>query len=179
MGRARHGAVTSVFWKVSIINVHRYLTEYVEMVADTAARDFLADVGLPAVPGMFTPAESPGDRIFGDEAAGLLLRISLGTEGGGFFGVDLLRGEIIYVAEYNLKRFYVNSSPELFAACLEAFQEHVARCADAGDDADYEEISESLGGVLEGIDPPAMHDDPGFWRSLLFDIATGDYCGDG
>jgi hypothetical protein len=162
-----------------LTNVHRYSAEYVEIVADPAARDFLAGVGLHVVPGIFTPAESPRDRVFADEAAGVLLRISLGTEGGGFFGVDLLRGEVIYVAEYDFERFYVNSSPELFAGCLEAFQEHVARCADAGDDADFEEISGSLAGVIEGIDPPAMRDDPGSWRSLLFDMATGDYCGDG
>jgi len=155
------------------MKVHRYSAEYAEVVADAAARGFLVDLGLPAVPGVFTPAESPQERVFGDAAAGALLRISLGTEGGGFFGAGLLHGEIIYVTEYNSQRFYVNSSPELFAGCLEAFQEHAARCASAG--ADFEAIAESLGEAIERIDPPALRDDPGFWRSLLFDMANGDY----
>ena len=103
------------------MNVHRYSAEYVEIVADAATRDFLAGVGLPDVPGVFDPAESPRDRVFGDEGAGVLLRISLGTEGGGgFFGVGLLHGEIIYVGEYDSESFFVNSSPELFAGCLRA-----------------------------------------------------------
>jgi hypothetical protein len=157
------------------MNMHRYSAEYVEIVADAMARDFLVGVGLPAVPGVFTPAESAHDRTFGDEAVGVLLRISLGTEGGGFFGVDLLRGEIIYVAEYNSERFHVNSSPALFARCLEAFQRHVARCVDVGDDAGFEAISDSLGRIIREIDSSAMRDDPGFWRSLLFDMAIGDY----
>jgi hypothetical protein len=159
------------------MNVHRYSAKYVEIVADTAARDFLVSVGLPAVPGVFAPAEPASDRAVGDEPTGVLLRIDDGTEGGGFFGVGRLRGEIIYVAEFNSERFYVNSSPELFARCLDAFQDHILRCADAGDRTELEAISDSLGKVIQGIDPSAMRDDPGFWRSLLFDVANGDYSG--
>jgi hypothetical protein len=159
------------------MRVLRYSAEYVKVVADTAARDFLTVVGLPAVPGVFTPAQSPSDRVFADEAAGALLRVSDGIEGGGFFGVSCLHGEVIYVAEFNSRRFYVNSSPELFARCLEAFQQYTMRCTDAGDHAGFEEISNSLGGVIDGIDPSARRDDPGFWHSLLFDVANGDYRG--
>jgi SUKH-4 immunity protein len=158
------------------MDVHRYSAKYVEIVADTAARDFLVGVGLPAVPGVFAPAEPPSDRAFGNEATGVLLRIDDGTEGGGFFGVGCLHGEIIYVAEFNSRRFYVNSSPELFARCLEAFHDHVLRCPDAGDRTELEGISDSLSKIIEGIDPSAMRDDPGFWHSLLFDVANGDYC---
>jgi hypothetical protein len=159
------------------MNGHRYSAKYVEIVADPAARDFLVSVGLPAVPGVFAPAEPASGCAFGDEATGVLLRIDDGTEGGGFFGVGRLHGEIIYVAEFNSKRFYVNSSPELFARCLEAFQGHILRCPDAGDCRELDGISDSLGKVIEGIDPSAMRDDPGFWRSLLFDVANGDYRG--
>lgn len=41
-----------------------------------------------------------------------------------------------------------------------------------------EELADLLGRSLGEIDPSALDDDPGFWRSILFDVAIGDYVDD-
>lgn len=41
-----------------------------------------------------------------------------------------------------------------------------------------EKIAESLRRALAEIDPSTLREDPGFWHSLLFDVAIGDYRAD-
>jgi SUKH-4 immunity protein len=161
------------------MEIHQYSAGYVDPVTDTEIREFLVGVGMPLVPGIFTAMESESDPTFGGEADGVLLWIGYDTEGEGFYGVDCRSGEVFNVAEYNFKRFYVNSSPQRFAQCLTAFREWTSRVPCDADPVEFEEISKSLGGAIAQIDPTALCEDPGFWGSLLFDVANGDYCNEG
>ncbi|GAA4588258.1 hypothetical protein GCM10023194_39430 [Planotetraspora phitsanulokensis] len=58
------------------------------------------------------------------------------------------------------------------------FQTEISGIAAGADPDAFEELADSLSMAIERIDPSALLDDSGFWRSLLFDVAIGDYCGD-
>lgn len=136
-------------------------------------------VGLPDVPGVFTASESTPQETPQELVAGRgTLKIGYGEEGEGFYCVDRESGAVLYVESYERSGFFVNSSPQTFAKCLELFQEETSRLTVELDPSEFEEAAASLGRGIEEIDSPAMSEDPGFWRSLLFDVAIGDYCGD-
>ncbi|MFF1449374.1 hypothetical protein ACFVYF_14655 [Streptomyces sp. NPDC058274] len=69
----------------------------------------------------------------------------------------------------------MNFSLRNFSKCLILFEGEVARSADEVDPEFLEELTGLLVTLIAEVDPPTLEDDPGFWRSILFDVAIGDY----
>ncbi|GAA3807083.1 SUKH-4 family immunity protein [Streptomyces phyllanthi] len=71
----------------------------------------------------------------------------------------------------------MSNSPRDFAACLDVLDRGISEAPKEPnpEPEDWEEVAASLQQAIEAIDPSALHDDPGFWYSLLFDVANGDY----
>jgi hypothetical protein len=156
---------------------HRYSTGYVECLEDESSRQFLAVEGLPDVPGVFTPREfdATGESGVGTDA----LKIGYGEEGEGFYCVDRESGAVLYVESYEGTEYFVNSSLQAFAKCLERFHRETSALATGSESFQCEELAVVLRRGIEDLDPRAVSEDSGFWASLLFDVAIGDYCGDG
>lgn len=158
----------------------RYAAEYVECVRDGAAREFLVTVGLPAMHVVFVAREAPGDRAVLRVADRELLAIGLATESGdvGAYHVDCGTGEVVYVDAQASSELHVNASPELFANCLRLFESRIEDAVEGSGDPDPEQLAELLEVEISRIDGSALADDSGFWRSLLDDVAIGDYTED-
>ncbi|MFI6885303.1 SUKH-4 family immunity protein [Streptosporangium canum] len=82
---------------------------------------------------------------------------------------------MLYVGRDDPSLFLVNSSPQKLSECLNVFKLEIARSAGEDDPAILEELADTLERSLGEIDSSALEDDPGFWRSILFDAAIGDY----
>ncbi|MER7335703.1 MULTISPECIES: SUKH-4 family immunity protein [unclassified Micromonospora] len=159
----------------------RYSPEYVECVRDVSARSFLVAVGLPARHDIFTALEMPGEgaalMIEGLE----VLKIGVGSESDdvGVYCIDCDTGSVIYVNLHDLESVFVNSSPAIFAHCLAEFDAQVAGAVQGPGETDPEDLAQLLEAGITNIEPMALADDAGFWRSLLNDVAVGDYTDDG
>ncbi|RBQ20031.1 hypothetical protein DP939_09370 [Spongiactinospora rosea] len=151
---------------------HHYSVDCVEPVQDDVARAFLVKVGLPARSGIFAATEAERGDVVGGRN---VLRLGYGTEGEGFYYVDCHDGAVLYVEEYESTEYHVNASPRHFSECLTVY---AARTSDATPETGPEELevlAAALRTEIERIDASSLADDPGFWRSLLFDVANGDY----
>ncbi|WP_330348708.1 SUKH-4 family immunity protein [Streptomyces sp. NBC_00582] len=146
-----------------------------ERVRQAAAREFLVTGGLPSsASGLFTAAESEGsepERIGGRD----VVRIGNDGEGDGGYFVDCATGAVLYVAAYAFTEFHVSESPQSFVRCLEEFERATSGAPRDADPDEWTRIAESLERTIAATDPSALREDPGFWHSLLFDVASGDY----
>ncbi|MGC4896186.1 SUKH-4 family immunity protein [Micromonospora sp. DT31] len=158
----------------------RYSAGYVECVRDTAAQEFLVAVGLPTTHVVFVACEAPEDHALLRVADRELLRIGVATESDdvGAYHVECGTGEVVYVDALASSELYVNASPELFADCLRLFESKIDDAMNGSDDPDPEQLADLLEAEISRIDSSALADDSGFWRSLLDDVAIGDYTED-
>ncbi|WP_246340100.1 SUKH-4 family immunity protein [Streptomyces lunaelactis] len=156
---------------------HRYSIEYVACVRNLAVREYLSSVGLPVEHVLFSASEAAGGGVSKVEGRDLL-KLGSGGDGDDAYCVDCGTGEVLYVGDGGPPLFLVNSSPRNLSECLNVFELEIARSAGEADPAMLEELADLLGRSLGEIDPSALDDDPGFWRSILFDVAIGDYVDD-
>lgn len=155
---------------------HRYAVLYVERVRDRAAREFLTTVGLPSASLLFTADEAAArGREQGHPADREVVRLGYDMEGEGAYFVECATGAVLYVEAYAFTAFHVSNSPRTFAECLEEVERKTSEAPFDAEPEDWEDIAESLRRSLAEIDPSTLRDDPGFWHSLLFDVAIGDY----
>ncbi|MFI7368428.1 SUKH-4 family immunity protein [Streptomyces sp. NPDC050149] len=157
---------------------HRYSIEYVACVRNSAARDYLSSVGLPVEHVLFSASEAAGGGGAEQVGGRDLLKLGSGGDGDDAYCVDCETGEVLYRGSGDPSLFSVNSSPQRLSECLSVFEIETARSADEDDPEILEELADLLGRSLGEIDPSALQDDPGFWRSILFDVAIGDYVDD-
>ena len=152
---------------------HRYPPRFVAPVRVAEAREFLVTAGLPEQSSIFAAAEGPARSLDGRE----LLQVS-DTEDGGTYFIDCGSGEIVLIDDFGGKMapnlVSVNASPRQFSACVGVLEE--LTIGSAVDEA--EEIAARLLIEIEAIDPSAVRDEFGFWRSLLIDVAIGVYADD-
>ncbi|MFI1357467.1 SUKH-4 family immunity protein [Streptomyces sp. NPDC020898] len=156
---------------------HQYSASYVGRVQDRAAREFLTATGLPVASVLFTADEADGPDL-GGAVDREVVRIGYDVEGEGSYYVDAETGAVLYVEAYASTEFHVSASPQGFAECLEVFERKTSETAADADPDELEEITNSLRSAIEEIDPSTLREDPGFWHSLLFDVANGDYRAD-
>ncbi|MFE3942752.1 SUKH-4 family immunity protein [Streptomyces sp. NPDC059118] len=160
------------------MTIHRYSIEYVACVRNSAARDYLSSVGLPVEHVLFSASEAAGgggvEKVEGRD----LLKLGSGGDGDDAYCVDSETGEVFYRSSGDPSLFSVNSSPQKLSECLRVFELETARSAGEGEPETLEELADLLGRSIGEIDPSALRDDPGFWRSILFDVAIGDYVDD-
>lgn len=162
---------------------HRYAVSYVVHVREKAAREFLCTIGLPVESRLFTAEEALAgqdhDHLVTQGAVLVGLEVGDAAVGPASYYVDCETGSVSYVTADGLASFHVSDSPRAFAACLEVFDRGISAALretkSEPETEDWEEVAESLQQAIEAVDPAALRDDPGFWRSLLFDVANGDY----
>ncbi|NUL05966.1 SUKH-4 family immunity protein [Streptomyces lunaelactis] len=142
-----------------------------------AVREYLSSVGLPVEHVLFSASEAAGGGVSKVEGRDLL-KLGSGGDGDDAYCVDCGTGEVLYVGDGGPPLFLVNSSPRNLSECLNVFELEITRSAGEADPAMLEELADLLGRSLGEIDPSALDDDPGFWRSILFDVAIGDYVDD-
>lgn len=140
-------------------------------------RGYLASVGLPVDHVLFSAAESADGGIGRSEGRDLL---SLGSGGDGddVYCIDCETGEVFYGGPGDVPSFFVNSSPRELSEFLSVFEAETGRSAGEDDPTALEELADLLMRSFKRIDSAALVDDPGFWRSILFDVAIGDYSDD-
>jgi hypothetical protein len=131
-------------------------------------------VGLPADHLLFVPVEPVARTVEKDDVVRSLLKVG---QGGDYeeFCVDNDSGEIVSLSTSDSTIWHVNNSPVMFKWCLEEF---AARFPYGNGDLDLPEreaLAADLAGALLGIDATVLDEDPGFWHSLLGDVAIGDY----
>lgn len=157
--------------------MHRYSIEYVACVRNSTVSEYLSSVGLPVEHVLFSASEAADGGVEKTEGRNLL-KLGSGGDGDDLYCVDCENGEVLYRGSGDPSLFLVNSSPQKLSECLRAFELETARSAGEGDPAALEELADLLGRSLGEIDSSAMPDDSGFWRSIIFDVAIGDYVDD-
>jgi hypothetical protein len=146
-------------------------------IADRVVRVFLAEVGLPHDHLLFA-ASDPLPRFV---QVGGVERQLLRVGDGGLtdeFCVDCQTGELVSFNRADSTVWHVNRSVQEFASCLQAFSDGLPYGTDDADPEELEEQAGRLGEVLTRIDPTVMDDDPGYWHTVLGDVAIGDYAQD-
>ncbi|MFJ3900498.1 SUKH-4 family immunity protein [Streptomyces sp. NPDC090025] len=157
---------------------HHYSIEYVARVRNSAAREYLSSVGLPVEHVLFSASEAAGGGGTENTEGRDLLKLGSGGDGDDAYCVDCETGEVLYRGSGDPSLFSVSSSPQKLSECLNVFEVETARSAGEDDPEILEELADLLGRSLGEIDPLTLQDDPGFWRSILFDVAIGDYADD-
>jgi hypothetical protein len=155
----------------------RYDAAALEPLRHQDARRFLQDVGLPREHLLFAFAE-PGVRtvaVNGSERR--LLKIG---EGGDVeeFCVDVESGEVVVLNTADSSVWHVNAAPDTFAASLEEFTSRFPYGDQETDLPEREALAQALGRALVEIDGTALREDPGYWHTILGDVAIGDYVDD-
>lgn len=160
----------------AVISEYRYSDEYVAPVQDSDVRAFLTNFGLPSISGIFVAREASGGTI-GEDGGNALLQIGVVSETTdvGMYYVHHATGAVHYIDHDSASQVYVNASPRLFAECLLAFDSKTSVPAEM---SDPEEASRLLEAIISDLDPSALADDERYWRSLLDDVAVGDYTDD-
>ncbi|MGW2091505.1 SUKH-4 family immunity protein [Promicromonospora sukumoe] len=140
----------------------------------SAASGYLSSVGLPAEHVLFSASEADDGRVENSEGRDLL-ELGSGGDGADAYCVDCESGEVLYRSSDSSSLFFVNSSPQKFSEFLGSFERATARSAGEDDPEKLEGLAHLLERSFQEIDAPALLDDRGFWRSILFDVAVGDY----
>ncbi|WP_405688314.1 SUKH-4 family immunity protein [Streptomyces sp. NBC_00057] len=156
---------------------HRYSIEYVAFVRNAAARGYLSSIGLPAEHVLFSASEAADGGVESAEGRDLL-KLGSGGDGDDAYCVDCKSGEVLYRGSGDSSLFFVNSSPQKFSEYLSAFERETTRSTGEDNPEMLEELADLLARSFQEIDASALRDDPGFWRSILFDVAIGDYVND-
>jgi hypothetical protein len=90
-------------------------------------------------------------------------------------GLDVVTGEVVAVNPADASVWHVNESVQQFARSLAAFTERFPFYEQGAESEIHEAAAREFQSCLAGIDHTALDEDPGFWFTLLHDIAIGDY----
>jgi hypothetical protein len=151
----------------------RYEESVLALIRDTDARDYLSRRGLPAGNPLFFPVPA---YAHADEGREFVVIGNDGTEEVGLYCVDVDTGEVAITSlEVEAGIGHVNVSPQAFDRCITEFVRGLPYGSKDSEREELESISENVGRVLSGIDGSIFDDDPGFWHTLLNDVAIGDY----
>ncbi|MFZ4154161.1 SUKH-4 family immunity protein [Streptomyces pseudogriseolus] len=151
-----------------------YAIQSLEGLRNDPARRFLSDVGLPAENLLFGFAQPLARQVKEDGGERKFIRVGEGGDDEEFC-VDVETGEVVCVNLADSSVWHVSESPEKFLACLEEF---MSRYPYGGSDSELEDrevMANALKEALFAIDATAFDEDPGYWYTILGDVAIGDY----
>ena len=150
----------------------RYSDLEVSALADPAAREWLKVRGLPREHLLFGALEHIEPLVSASGAT----RLRLGEVGEhDDLVVDTATGEVIDISADDGREWHVNDSVGQFAVALATFTA-ANPFYPFGADLDVREAAaDRLRTEILRTDPTALREDPGFWNSILFDVAAGDY----
>ena len=151
----------------------RYEERVISLIRRPDARNYLVHCGLPADNPLFLPVSAYPLAAEGRE---FIVVGGDGASDAGLYCVDIDTGEVAITSPgLDAGIGYVNASPYVFDRCISEFTRGCPYGSRTSEREDLELISEDLGRVLLGIDDTIFEEDPGFWHTLLNDVAIGDY----
>ncbi|TWJ07721.1 SUKH-4 immunity protein of toxin-antitoxin system [Stackebrandtia albiflava] len=156
----------------------RYRVQDLKSLSDDAAVESLVTIGLPREHLLFGYSLPFLHRVDG--------YLAIGAGGDGVdFCVNVRTGQVVTVCSLDGSVWHVNDSVSQFVASLNAFSEGFPYGVVNGDldDADAalderERLTDGFKATLLEIDSSVLRQDPGYWSSILDDIAIGDYSED-
>lgn len=152
----------------------RLLPGQTSAIVAEGARSFLQHEGVPVDGVLNEVDEAAGSAV--QVGGTVLVRIGRDRSTGGSYVVDGDDGSVGLVGVDLAESVYVNRSPHAFALSLTEFE--VAVNSDeiaSGEPEDLERAAERFRARLMEIDPTALGEETGFWGTLIFDLANGDY----
>ncbi|NJQ04591.1 SUKH-4 family immunity protein [Streptomyces lonarensis] len=151
-----------------------YAIQSLKGLRNDPARRFLGDVGLPADNLLFGFAEPIARQVeaYGSEREFIRVGESGDDEE---FCVDIDTGEVVCINLADASVWHVSESPEKFLACLEEFTSRYPYGESASELEDREVMANTLKEALLAIDATVFDEDPGYWYTILGDVAIGDY----
>jgi hypothetical protein len=154
--------------------VVRYAESVLAPLEDSRAKAYLQAQGLPDEHLLFA-AYAPAE-VSVKESGGGRRWLCVGSLGDGrHLGVDLQTGEAADIDEDAGETWHVNADVEKFAATLVAFERMFPFYPADNDMERKERAAEALRALILEIDPTAFDEDPGYWNTVVFDVANGDY----
>ncbi|MFY1697926.1 SUKH-4 family immunity protein [Solwaraspora sp. WMMA2101] len=153
----------------------RYEESILTLIRKSDARDYLLRRGLPVDNPLFFPMTAYSHTEEGRE---FIVIGNDGTDDVGLYCVDIDTGEVAITSlGVEVGIGHVNASPYAFDRCISEFIRGCPYGSHGSEREELELISADLGRVLSGIDGSIFDEDPGFWYTLLNDVAIGDYVG--
>jgi hypothetical protein len=155
----------------------RYPEATVAEVHDDDARSFLVEQGVPTDHLLFR-ANDPSE-VFRIESNDGRIWVCIGSVGESeHLCVDARTGSVAGINPDTGDVWHVNSSVRAFAQSLAVFADGYPFYPPDNDAEQQEQAAERLRRTLLNIDATALREDPGFWNTILFDVANGDYTDD-
>jgi hypothetical protein len=156
---------------------HRYTPESLSSVRDANARRLLTEAGLPEDHLLFAATSPVARTVRANGSERHLLKLG---QGGDYdeYCIDIDSGEIVSLNTEDSSVWHVNQSVSTFLECLEEFTTRFPYGDEETEPEEREELAGQLGEALSRIDRTTLNEDPGFWHSLLHDVAIGDYTED-
>jgi hypothetical protein len=157
-----------------VLRRHRYEARAVASLGEIPGRGFLEEVGLHEETFLFVPAEPVPRHLDAEGARREFLRIG---QGGDYeeFCVDVHSGEVVSLGISDSSVWHVSASVEKFDKCLNEFEAGFPYGDADSELPEREALADALKRALLDIDGTVCDEDPGFWYSLLSDVAIGDY----
>lgn len=152
----------------------RYTEEAVAPLESSQAKAYLVHQGMPEDHLLFRayssdevhPAASPDGRTW----------LCVGEVGDAEkLCVDVRSGHVADLNDISGEVWHVNASVAQFAQSLAAFAARFPFYPADDDMERKEKAAENLRSVLSSLDPTALEGDAGYWDTILFDVANGDY----
>lgn len=151
-----------------------YAIQSLEGLRNDPARRFLSDFGLPAETLLFGFAEPLFRQYEVGSSERNFIRVGEGGDSEEFC-VDIDTGEVVCVNLADSSVWHVNESPEKFLACLVEFMSRYPYGEGESELEDREGMANALKETLLAIDATAFDEDPGYWYTIIGDVAIGDY----
>lgn len=152
----------------------RYAPEAVSSLVDATARDFLTTQGLPSEHLLFGARDPDLVRLESAASGRQFLRVGV-VGNAEDLCIDIATGEVVATHRSDGSVWHVNADIVKYAAALEAFTSRFPFYELGSDPESWENAANQFRDVLIQIDPTAFSEDPGYWYTILNDIAIGDY----
>ncbi|MGW6445008.1 SUKH-4 family immunity protein [Lentzea sp. NPDC055074] len=144
------------------------------VLASVEARAYLRTEGLPASHELVDVFQ-PGDVVVEEHPSGRTFLVVGGYEDLERYCVDVGSGAVVVVSGVDGSVWHLNASAMAFARSLDAFTAACPFGSAEWEAEEFERVAEAFREQLREIDPTSLSEDPGYWHSLLHDIAIGDY----
>lgn len=152
----------------------KYQGTVTAVLASVEARSFLAEEGLPTAHELFDVLD-PADAIVEQHSSGRTFLFVGVAEGVERYGIDTATGAVVAVNLHDDRVWHINASVMTFARSLDVFAQSCPFGSRGCEREEHEQAADAFRDRLHEIDPTSLREDPGFWHTLLFDIAIGDY----
>jgi hypothetical protein len=154
--------------------VVKYPFEVAGRVAHAATQRHLIEEGLPdghLLFEIYPPSDVTVRRLPGG-TDGLII----GSDHGDLdLCIDMTSGVVVEVNRTDDSLWHVNGDVQKFAQCLEEFRRRYPFGESSNDPEATDAAAHALMTAIRQIDDTALDDEHGYWDSILFDIANGDY----